>query len=69
MDRHALEDGVVLPELKTFGRILSILGRDIARGAWHTTILMLGAFEDDLYSVSFSFLCHDLSLLLYFDFT
>ena len=68
MERHTLEDGIVLSQLKTLGRILSVLGRDVAGRPWHTTLLVLGALEDDLYSISFSFLCHDL-LLLYFDFT
>ncbi len=60
MNSHALEDRIVLLQLKTLGRVLSVLGSDVAGGPGHTTILVLGTFEDDLYSVSFSFLCHDL---------
>ena len=49
---------------KADGRILSVLGRDVAGCPWHTTLLVLSALEDDLYSVSFSFLCHDLPTTL-----
>ena len=68
MDRHTLEDGVVLSQLKTLGRILSVLGRDVAGRPWHTTLLVLSALEDDLYSVPLAFFAM-IFLLLYFDFT
>ena len=58
VNRHALEDGVVLLQLKTFRSILAILGGDVTAGTGHTTIFVFGAFENDLNAVSFNFLCH-----------
>ena len=68
MDGHALKNRVVLLQLEALSCILPILRCDVAGCTWHTAILMLGAFEDDLHSITFSFLCHD-DCLLYLDFT
>ena len=69
MDRHTLEDGVVLFSAQdAHVRILSVLGRDVAGRPWHTTLLVLSALEDDLYSVPLAFFAM-IFLLLYFDFT
>ena len=56
VNRHALEDGIVLLQLKTFGSILTVLGSDVTRSAGHAAGLVLGAFEDDLDAITFSFL-------------
>lgn len=53
-----LEDGVVLLQLQTLSSVLAVLGGDVTGSAGHTACLVLGAFEDDLNAISFSFLCH-----------
>ena len=59
MNRHLLEDRIEFLQLKAFGRVLLILGRDIPRHAGLTAGLVLGTFQDDLNSVSF--FCHFLA--------
>lgn len=50
---HLPEDGVVFLQLHALGRILPVLGGDVAGSAWLTRGLMLGAFQDHLYTVPF----------------
>ena len=50
--------GIVLAQLKAFGRVFLVLGRVIAGYTGHTSSFLLGAFEDDLYPIAFIFLCH-----------
>ena len=59
MNRHALEDGVVLLQLQTLGGILTILGGDVAACSGQTAFLMFGAFKDYLNAITFSLLCHE----------
>ena len=58
MYSHSLEDGIVLLEFEALGRILAVLGGDVAGSAGHTACLMFGALEYHLHSIAFSFLCH-----------
>lgn len=58
MDSDALEDGVVFLEFKSLGRVLAVLGGDVAGGAGHSAGFMFGALEDYLHTIAFSFLCH-----------
>lgn len=58
VNRHALENRIILLQLKTLGGILSVLGGDVTGGAGEATLLHFSAFENHLYSVAFSFLCH-----------
>ena len=53
-----LEDGVVFLQLQTLGSVLAVLGGDIALRSGHSAGLVFGAFEDHLYAIAFSFLCH-----------
>ena len=59
-----LQEGIVLLELQTLRGVLFILGGDVAAHAGDTASLLLSAFEDDLHSVSFYFLCHNCVYLL-----
>ena len=45
MYSHSLEDGIVLLEFEALGRILAVLGGDVARSAGHSAGLVFGAFE------------------------
>lgn len=58
MNSHLLEDRVEFFQLKTLRVVLLVFYRDVAAGAGLTTGLMLGAFQDHLYTVTF--LCHTL---------
>lgn len=55
---NLLENGIVLLQLKTLCGVLAVFGSDISRGAGHAAGLVLGALEDYLHAISFSFLCH-----------
>lgn len=57
---HLLKDWVVLHQLKTLRSVLTILGSHVTACTWHTTVLMFSALEDNLYSITFCFLCHDI---------
>ncbi len=63
VNSHALEDGVVLLQLKALRGVLAVLGGDVTAGTGHTTIFVFGALEDNLYAISFYFLCHGLNRL------
>ena len=63
MHGHALEDGVVLLQLKALVGVLFVLGGDIAGSAGEAAFLHLGAFEDDLYSIAFALLGHNLCIV------
>ena len=56
---YSLENGVVFLQLQAVGGILSVLGGNVTRSAGHTACLVLGAFKNHLYSITFSFLCHN----------
>ena len=58
VNSHALENGVVLLQLKAFGCILAVLCGNVTAGTGHTTVFVFGALEDNLYTISFNFLCH-----------
>ena len=53
---HTLEDGVEFFQFHPVGRVLFVLGGDVPGGAGHPRPFVLGAFQDNLYSVAF--LCH-----------
>ena len=59
MNGHLLQNGIVFLQLQTFGGVLAVLGSDVTRGTGHTACLVLGAFQDNLNAITFSFLCHD----------
>ena len=63
MNSHFLQVRVVLLELQTLRGILFVLSGDITAHARNTTILLLGALEDNLHSSVFILLCH-VSLIL-----
>lgn len=63
MNSHFLQEGIVLLPFETLRCILLVLGSDIARHAGHSARLLLGAFEDDLNSIAFRFLCHNYTRL------
>ena len=50
---HLPENGVVFLQLHALGRVLPVLGGDVAGSAGLTRGLMLGAFQDHLYAVPF----------------
>jgi len=56
---HAFQIRIVLLELQTLGGVLAVLGRDVTADAGNAGALLLGALEDDLDAVAFSFLCHN----------
>jgi len=65
MKSHLLQDGVILHQFHTLGRILAVLGGDVAACAGLTTCLVLGALQNNLDAIAFCFLaCHD-SLVSY----
>ena len=65
---HLLQDGVILHQLQTLSCVLTILGRNITACAGKTTILHLGALQDNLNAISFCFLaCHGLLVSYYFN--
>ena len=58
MNSDTLEDRIVFLELKTLSGVLAVFGGDVARSAGHTARFVLGAFENYLHAITFSFLCH-----------
>lgn len=62
MDGVALKEGVILLEFEALGGVLTVFGGDVTRHTWHAAILLLGAFEDDLYAVALCFFCHGCNL-------
>lgn len=56
MKRVALQNGVILLELDTIGRILLVLGRDVPGRTGNTAFFVLSALQDYLNSVAF--FCH-----------
>jgi len=58
MDGHLAQIGVELLALKPFGGVLLVLGSDVPRHSGNAALLLLGALENDLHPVTFSFLCH-----------
>ena len=70
MNGYTLKDGVILLKFETLGGVLAVFGGDVTRGSGHTACLVLGALEDYLYAITFSFLCHSSYCILesyYFD--
>ena len=58
VNRHTLEDGVVFLQLQTLGRVLSVLGCDVAGSSGKSALFHLSALQDNLDSVAFSLFCH-----------
>lgn len=58
MQRHALQDGIVLFELEAVRRVLAVLLGHVTGSARHARVLMFSAFEDDLNAVTFALLSH-----------
>ena len=58
VNRHALENRIIFLQLETLWGVLSVLRGDVTGGAGEATLLHFRAFENHLYSVAFSFLCH-----------
>ncbi len=56
---HALQNRIVLLQLKTIRGVLTVLLRYVTRSTWHATGLVLSTFENNLDAVTFRFLCHD----------
>ena len=59
MNGHLVEVGVVFLPLQALGSVLLVLGGDIPGHSGYAARLLLGALEDNLYPVTFLFLCHD----------
>lgn len=55
---YSLKDGVVFLKFESFGCVFAVFGGDVTGSAGHTACLMFCAFEDNLNSIAFSFLCH-----------
>ena len=53
MNRHLLENRVVLLHFQTIRRILLVLRRDITGSSWLTAGFVLGAFQNDLNAITF----------------
>ncbi len=53
MNGHLLQDRVEIFQFETIRGILAILLGDVTGRAWQTGGFMLGAFQDDLLSVTF----------------
>src|SRR5690606_3267879 len=53
---YFLQDRVVLLQFQALRIVLFVFGSDVPACTWHTAVLMLSAFQDNLHSVPF--LCH-----------
>ena len=58
MKGNFFQNRIVLLQLKTLSGVLTVLGGNVAGGAGHATVLVLGALHDYLDAIAF--LCHDL---------
>ena len=58
MNSYFLEERIIFLQFQTFRGVFLVLCRDITRHTRHTTGFLLGAFQYDLYSCVFIFLCH-----------
>jgi len=58
MDGPFLQNGVVLGQFETIGRIFPVFLRDVAGSTGHTRFFMFGALQDNQDAVAFTFLCH-----------
>ena len=58
VNRHALENRIVLLQLEALGSVLSVLRGDVTRGAGEAALLHFSAFENHLDSIAFLLLCH-----------
>ena len=56
-----VEIRIVFLHLETVGSVLLVLGGDIAGDTGNTALLLFGAFQNDLHSVTF--LCHSCNAL------
>ncbi len=63
MHCNALQNRIVFPTLQTIWSILSVLGGDVARRAWHTRRLVLGTLKNYLHTRFLRLLCHLIPLL------
>lgn len=63
MKGHLMKIRIVFHPLKTFRRVLLVLGSDVPGHAWNTACLLLGALKNYLHPVTFSFLCHNSKIL------
>ena len=67
MQSYLFQNWVIFFYLKPFRSILPVLGSNVAGSPVHSTLLMLRAFNYNLYPVSFTFLCHFQSMLIRLD--
>lgn len=69
MNSHLSQNGIKLFQFKSLRSILPVFCGNITGCARHTTLFMFGTFKNDLNSISFYFLCHNIlshSLLSYY---
>ena len=59
MKSHLVEVWVIFHTLKTLCCVLLVLGSNVPGNSRYTAFFLLGALQDDLHPVSFSFLCHN----------
>ena len=55
---YLFEVRIVFPAFEPVGRVLFVFGSDVPRHARYAALLLLGALQNDLDAVAFSFLCH-----------
>jgi hypothetical protein len=53
VNSHFTQNRVEFLQLDALWGVLTVLGSDVARGARHTRVLVLGALHDNLHPVSF----------------
>lgn len=58
VNSDTLENGIVLLQLKTLGGVLAVFGGNVSGCTGHAAGFVLGALENNLNAVTFSFLCH-----------
>ena len=61
---HSLQNGVVLLQFKSLRCVLTVFGSNVTRCSGESTLFHLCAFKDNLHSVSFYFLCHNVYQIL-----
>ena len=60
---YSFQNRLVLLKFQSFSSIFSVLRCNITRSTRHTTFLVFCTFKDNLYSITFCFLCHNYILL------
>ena len=59
MNSDLVEIRIVFLTLQTVRGVLLVLGGDVPGHSGYSASFLLGALENDLHPVSFSFLCHN----------